>query len=178
VLPLDGVHVPRRLARTVRAEPFEIRIDSAFDAVVEACAASRPGRLETWINKPIQRLYGQLFARGLAHSVECWDGEEMVGGLYGVAFGACFFGESMFSTRRDASKVALIHLAGRLIAGEYRLLDTQFITEHLEQFGTVEITRADYRRRLGRAWTAQADFYRLGAAAAGAEVLQAISQAS
>jgi leucyl/phenylalanyl-tRNA--protein transferase len=102
----------------------------------------------------------------------------MVGGLYGVAFGACFFGESMFSTRRDASKVALVHLAGRLIAGDYRLLDTQFITEHLEQFGTVEITRADYRRSLGRAWTAQADFYRLGAAATGAEVLQAISQAS
>jgi leucyl/phenylalanyl-tRNA--protein transferase len=178
VLPLEGVHVPRRLARTVRADPFEIRIDSAFDAVVEACAAARPGRLETWINNPIQRLYGQLFARGLAHSVECWDGDEMVGGLYGVAFGACFFGESMFSTRRDASKVALIHLAGRLIVGDYRLLDTQFITEHLEQFGTTEITRADYRRRLGRAWTAQADFYRLAAGATGAEVLQAISQAS
>ena len=178
VLPLDDVHVPRRLARTVRAEPFEIRIDSAFDTVVEACATARPGRLETWINNPIQRLYGQLFARGLAHSVECWDGEELVGGLYGVAFGGCFFGESMFSTRRDASKVALIHLVGRLIAGDYRLLDTQFITEHLEQFGTIEIARADYRRRLGRAWTAQADFYRLAAGATGAEVLQAISQAS
>jgi leucyl/phenylalanyl-tRNA--protein transferase len=163
VLPLDGVHVPRRLARTVRAEPFEIRIDTAFDEVVEACATARPGRLETWINNPIQRLYGQLFARGLAHS---------------VAFGACFFGESMFSIRRDASKVALVHLVGRLIAGDYRLLDTQFITEHLEQFGTVEISRADYRRRLGRAWTAQADFYRLAAGATGIEVLQAISQAS
>ena len=178
VLPLDGVHVPRRLARTIRANPFEVRIDTAFDAVVEACAESRPGRLETWINNPIQRLYGQLFARGQAHSVECWQGDELVGGLYGVAHGAAFFGESMFSTRRDASKVALIHLVARLVRGDYRLLDTQFITEHLEQFGTTEITRADYRRRLARAWAAPADFYRLAAGATGDEVLQAISQAS
>jgi leucyl/phenylalanyl-tRNA--protein transferase len=178
VLPLDGVHVPRRLARTIRSDPFEVRIDTAFGAVVEACAAARPGRLETWINNPIQRLYGQLFARGLAHSVECWDDGELVGGLYGVAMGAAFFGESMFSTRRDASKVALIHLAARLVVGEYRLLDTQFITEHLEQFGTTEITRADYKRRLARAWAAPSDFYRLAAGATGAEALQAISQAS
>ncbi len=151
VLPLDGVHIPRRLARTVRADTFEIRIDSAFDAVVEACATSRPGRLETWINAPIQRLYGELFARGLAHSVECWRDGAMVGGLYGVSLGAAFFGESMFSTERDASKVALAHLVARLRVGGYRLLDTQFITDHLMQFGALEIARAAYRRRLAEA---------------------------
>lgn len=178
VLPLDGVHIPRRLARTVRSDTFQVRIDSAFDAVVEACAASRPGRLETWINAPIQQLYGELFARGLAHSVECWRDGQMVGGLYGVSLGAAFFGESMFSTERDASKVALVHLVGRLKAGDYRLLDTQFITDHLLQFGALEISRADYRRRLAKAWPGQADFYRLTAGATGADVLQAISQAS
>jgi len=178
VLPLESVHIPRRLARTVRSDIFQVRINSAFDAVVEACATSRPGRLETWINAPIQKLYGELFARGLAHSVECWRDGQMVGGLYGVSLGAAFFGESMFSTERDASKVALAHLVGRLKVGDYRLLDTQFITDHLLQFGAVEISRADYRRRLAKAWPTQADFYRFSAGATGAEVLQAISQAS
>jgi leucyl/phenylalanyl-tRNA--protein transferase len=179
VLPLDGVHISRRLARTIRAETFEVRIDSAFDAVVEACATSRPGRLETWINAPIQRLYGALFARGLAHSVECWRDGAMVGGLYGVSLGAAFFGESMFSTQRDASKVALMHLVARLTVGGFKLLDTQFITDHLLQFGALEISRADYRRRLARAWPATADFYGLPTTGTtGADVLQAISQAS
>jgi len=179
VLPLDGVHLSRRLARTIRSEAFEVRIDSAFDAVVEACATSRPGRLETWINAPIQQLYGALFARGLAHSVECWRDGEMVGGLYGVSLGAAFFGESMFSTRTDASKVALMHLVARLKVGGFRLLDTQFITDHLMQFGAVEISRADYRRRLAKAWPLEADFYGLATTGAtGADVLQAISQAS
>ncbi len=178
VLPLESVHIPRRLARTVRSDIFQVRIDSAFDAVVEACATSRPGRLETWINAPIQQLYGQLFARGLAHSVECWRDGQMVGGLYGVSLGAAFFGESMFSIERDASKVALAHLVGRLRFGDYRLLDTQFITDHLLQFGAVEISRADYRRRLAKALSAQADFYRFAAGATGADVLQAINQAS
>jgi leucyl/phenylalanyl-tRNA--protein transferase len=179
VLPLDGVHISRRLARTVRAETFEVRIDSAFDAVVEACATSRPGRLETWINAPIQQLYGALFARGLAHSVECWRDGAMVGGLYGVSLGAAFFGESMFSTQRDASKVALMHLVARLKVGGFKLLDTQFITDHLMQFGALEISRADYRRRLARAWPAPADFYGLPTTGTtGADVLQAINQAS
>ena len=178
VLPLESVHIPRRLARTVRSDIFQVRIDSAFDAVVEACATARPGRLETWINAPIQQLYGELFARGLAHSVECWRDGQMVGGLYGVSLGAAFFGESMFSTERDASKVALAHLVGRLRIGQYRLLDTQFITDHLLQFGALEISRADYRRRLAKAWPVQADFYRLTAGATGADVLQAISHAS
>lgn len=178
VLPLGGLHVPKRLARTVRNGPYEIRIDTAFDAVIEGCAASRPGRVETWINHPIQRLYGQLYARGLAHSVEAWLGEELVGGLYGVSLGAAFFGESMFSTARDASKVTLVHLVARLIAGGYQLLDTQFLTEHLTQFGVIEIARAEYRRRLAKALAAQGDFYGLAAGATGADCLQAISQAS
>ncbi|MEH0195941.1 leucyl/phenylalanyl-tRNA--protein transferase [Caulobacter sp. CCNWLY153] len=178
VLPLDAMHIPRRLARTVRSEPFEVRVDTAFDTVVEACASSRPGRLETWINAPIQKMYGMLYAAGRAHSVECWQGGELVGGLYGVSLGAAFFGESMFSTARDASKVALVHLVGRLNVGGYKLLDTQFITDHLAQFGTVEISRADYKRRLAKALTAESDFYLLGPAATGADVLQAISQAS
>lgn len=178
VLPLDGLHIPRRLARTVRTDSFEIRIDSAFGEVVDACAAARPGREDTWINGPIQRLYGELFARGMAHCVECWCDQRLVGGLYGVSLGGAFFGESMFSTQRDASKVALVHLVARLTAGGFRLLDTQFITDHLEQFGTLEISRADYRRQLARALVAEADFYRLAAGGTGADALQAISHAS
>ena len=178
VLPLHGLHIPKRLARTVRNGPFEVRIDTAFDAVIENCAASRPGRRETWINHPIQRLYGELFARGLAHSVETWLDEELVGGLYGVSLGGAFFGESMFSTARDASKVALVHLVARLIAGGYQLLDTQFLTEHLAQFGVVEISRADYRRRLAKALSIPGDFYGLAGGSTGAACLQAISQAS
>ncbi len=178
VLPLGDFHVPKRLARTVRSGPYEVRVDTAFDAVIESCAASKPGRLETWINHPIQKLYGQLFARGLAHSVEAWSGDQLVGGLYGVSLGGAFFGESMFSTARDASKVALVHLVARLLTGGYRLLDTQFITDHLMQFGTVEISRADYRRRLAKALTVQGDFYGLAGGASGTDCLQAISQAS
>ncbi len=163
VIPLDAFHVPRRLARTVRGDPFEVRIDTAFHAVILACAASGPGRTETWINRPIEALYLDLHRLGHAHSVECWQGGALVGGLYGVSLGGAFFGESMFSRRRDASKVALVHLAGRLIAGGYRLLDTQFLTEHLTQFGAVEIARADYHARLRAAVAAAGDFYAIGA---------------
>jgi leucyl/phenylalanyl-tRNA---protein transferase len=181
VIPLDGFHLPRRLARTVRADVFEVRIDSAFDAVIDGCAAAAENRQETWINEPIHELYRELFARGLVHTVECWQGEVLMGGLYGVALGGAFFGESMFSRARDASKVALVHLVARLVAGGYRLLDAQFMTEHLSQFGAVEIARADYRRKLLEALVAPADFYRLAPAAAGAAgdgVLQAITQTS
>ncbi|HEX7198284.1 MAG TPA: leucyl/phenylalanyl-tRNA--protein transferase [Dongiaceae bacterium] len=159
VLPLEGFHLPRRLARTVRQARFEIRCDTSFDAVVDACAEPDFGRPETWINTPIQRLSAQLFALGYAHSVECWRGRELVGGLYGISLGGAFFGESMFSRERDASKVALVHLVLRLRLGGYRLLDTQFITSHLAQFGTLEITRADYRRRLADAIAIKAQFY-------------------
>ena len=185
VLPLDRFHVPRRLARTVRHGVFDIRIDTAFEAVIEACAASAPDRPETWINAEIQHLYRELFVRGLAHTVECWRGENLAGGLYGVSLGGAFFGESMFSLERDASKVALVHLVARLKVGGYALLDAQFMTEHLEQFGAEEISRSDYRRRLLDALAEPADFYRLapaaGVGAAGAGVgaaLQAITQTS
>jgi leucyl/phenylalanyl-tRNA--protein transferase len=177
VLPLERFHVARRLARTVRADPFEIRIDTAFQPVVEACAASGPGRTETWINRPIEDLYVRLQELGFAHSVECWQAGELVGGLYGVSLQGAFFGESMFSRRRDASKVALVHLVARLIAGGYRLLDAQFMTAHLEQFGAEEISRLDYHRRLALALSAQGDFQRAGAPA-GAAALQLISQAA
>ena len=182
VIPLDGFHVSRRLARTVRSEPFEIRTDTAFRAVVQACAASGPGRMETWINRPIEELYVDLHTRGFAHTVECWLGPELVGGLYGVSLGGAFFGESMFSRRTDASKVALAHLVARLIGGGYRLLDAQFMTEHLTQFGAVEISRLDYHRRLALALSAEGDFQCAGAGGAGgfggAAALQVISQAS
>jgi leucyl/phenylalanyl-tRNA--protein transferase len=167
VIPLSRFHVPRRLARTVRGDPFEVLIDAAFHEVVLACAAAGPGRTETWINRPIERLYLSLHERGFAHSVECWQGGELVGGLYGVALEGAFFGESMFSRRRDASKVALVHLVARLIAGGYRLLDAQFMTEHLAQFGAEEIPRAEYHRRLTKALAAEADFYAIGSLATG-----------
>lgn len=162
VLPLAGFHVPKRLARTVRGDPFDVRINSAFHEVVLACAASGPGRTETWINRPIEQLYLQLHEVGHAHSVECWAGDELVGGLYGVSLRGAFFGESMFSRRRDASKVALVHLAARLIGGGFRLLDAQFMTEHLAQFGAQEISRAAYHRRLSEALEADGDFYVVG----------------
>ena len=176
VIPLDGFHVATRLARTVRSERFQVSADTDFPAVVEACAEARPGRPETWINGPIQHLYERLHRAGRAHSVECRLDGALVGGLYGVSLGGAFFGESMFSTARDASKVALVHLVARLIVGGYRLLDTQFMTSHLAQFGALEIPRAAYRRRLAEALEAPADFYRF--VESGPDALQAISQAS
>ena len=178
VQPLDAFHVSRRLARTVRAETYQVRIDTAFEAVVQACAQPGPGRTETWINHTIETLYRELFARGLAHTVECWREGQLVGGLYGVSLGAAFFGESMFSAERDASKVALVHLAARLKTGGYHLLDMQFLTDHLSQFGAVDIPRPEYRRRLAAALERHGDFYRLPAYAAGQAVLQAISHTS
>ena len=178
IIPLHTVHIPKRLARTIRSEIFQVRIDTAFDEVVAACAAAAPGREETWINRPIQQLYGQLYRLGLAHSVECWLEGVLVGGLYGVSLGGAFFGESMFSLARDASKVALAHLVARLNAGKFRLLDTQFMTEHLAQFGALEIPRALYRKKLAEALARDADFYRLPTYAGGVAVLQAISHAS
>ena len=148
VIPLDGFHIPTRLRRTVRGEPFEVRVNTAFDAVVEACAAAAPGRDDSWINGPIRRLYGELHIRGHAHSVECWRDERLAGGLYGVTLGGAFFGESMFSRERDASKVALVHLVARLKRGGWRLLDAQFLTAHLGQFGAVETPQAVYLRLL------------------------------
>jgi leucyl/phenylalanyl-tRNA--protein transferase len=178
VIPLDGLRITHRLARTVRSDRFSVRVDTAFEAVIEACAAARPGRLETWINAPIQALCCELFGRGLAHSVEAWREGRLVGGLYGVALSGAFFGESMFSSERDASKVALVHLVARLKVGGFTLLDTQFITEHLTSLGAIEISRAEYARRLAGALEAPADFMRIGPYVAGVEALQATSQAS
>jgi leucyl/phenylalanyl-tRNA--protein transferase len=158
IIPLDRFHVPQRLRRTIRAGRFEIRVDSAFEAVVRGCAAPDEGRERTWINDEIVRLYGALAERGLAHSVESWQDGALVGGLYGVSLGGAFFGESMFSRVTDASKVALVHLVARLVAGGYVLLDTQFVTAHLARFGAIEIPRAEYRRRLEAALTVPARF--------------------
>jgi len=158
ILPLDGCHVPHKLRRTVRHGPFAVRCDTAFSAVVRGCAESTPDRPETWINDEILSLYVDLHARGHAHSVEAWCDGELVGGLYGVALGGAFFGESMFSRATDASKFALVHLVARLIEGGFSLLDTQFTTPHLERFGVIEIPRSEYRQRLAQALTIRARF--------------------
>ncbi|MGE3932809.1 MAG: leucyl/phenylalanyl-tRNA--protein transferase [Rhodospirillaceae bacterium] len=159
ILPLEGFHIPRRLRRTVRSGRFVVRCDTAFSAVIRGCAAQADDRPETWINTQIIDLYTELFEMGRAHSVEAWLGDELVGGLYGVSLGGAFFGESMFSTVTDASKVALVHLVARLRKGGYRLLDTQFVTKHLNQFGAVEIPRGGYRHLLSAAIDASATFY-------------------
>ncbi|MES2254872.1 MAG: leucyl/phenylalanyl-tRNA--protein transferase [Pseudomonadota bacterium] len=149
VIPLDAFHVPHRLARTVRSNRFQVTTDRAFGAVMQGCAA--PGRGETWINDEILRLYATLHAGRHAHSVECWQSGELVGGLYGVRLGAAFFGESMFSRVRDASKVALVHLVDILRQGGFVLLDTQFLTGHLATFGAAEIPRSEYLTLLHQA---------------------------
>ena len=148
VIPLDGLKISKSLAKVVRSRRFEVRVNTAFVDVVAACAAPRTTEPGTWINGNIEYLYAQLHDLGRAHSVECWQGGKLVGGLYGVHLGAAFFGESMFSRQTDASKVALVHLVGRLNAGGFSLLDTQFITPHLRTLGAVEISRADYHTRL------------------------------
>jgi leucyl/phenylalanyl-tRNA---protein transferase len=180
ILPLDRFHLPRRLARTVRAERFQVRVDTAFDQVMDACATPAPGRRKTWINARIRRLYGELFGRGHCHSVEAWRDGKLVGGLYGVKLKRAFFGESMFHRETDASKVCLVHLVARLKAGGFALLDAQFLTEHLATFGAVEIERPEYQRRLADALEGEADFYRLPpeAAIAGGVILQSVSHTS
>ena len=182
IIPLDRFHVSRRLVRTVRSDRFEIRIDRNFDAVIEACAAPGPGRGKTWINERIHRLYRELFNRGRCHTVEAWREGRLVGGLYGVSLGRAFFGESMFHFERDASKVALVHLVARLKLGGYRLLDAQFLTEHLASFGAIEVDRERYQRLLARALGdgGEGDFYFFDpdAAIAGGVVLQSVTQTS
>lgn len=178
VLPLDSLHVSRSLARVLRRSDHDIRIDHDFDAVVAACAAPAPGRRQTWINAEIRRLYRALFEMGHAHTVEVWSGDELVGGLYGVHLGAAFFGESMFHRARDMSKIALVHLVARLRQGGFELLDTQFVTDHLQRLGAVEIPRREYHRRLESAISKSADFYRLPTSTSSEEVLQLVSQTS
>jgi leucyl/phenylalanyl-tRNA--protein transferase len=161
VLPLGAVQVPRRLQRTLRQQPYEIRVDCDFDGVISGCAASRPGRRSTWINDRIRTLYRDLHRLGYCHTVEAWQDGRLVGGLYGVALGGAFFGESMFSQARDASKIALVYLCARLIHGGFLMLDTQFVTDHLRQFGTVEIDKSEFHRQLERALSVEGDFFRL-----------------
>ena len=161
LLPLDKVHVPGRLARTIRTTPLDVRIDTDFPSVIEGCASSRPGRNSTWINSRIRSLYQDLFDMGHCHTVEVWSGDRLVGGLYGVALGGAFFGESMFSYERDASKIALVHLAARLVFGGFRLLDTQFVTDHLRQFGTIEVGREEFHRQLDASLQVRGDFLAL-----------------
>jgi len=151
ILPLDRFHLPTRLLRTVLSDRYHITVDHDFPAVIAACATPAAGREETWINPQIEHLFTELHHQGHAHSVECWSGNQLVGGLYGVASGGAFFGESMFSTARDASKVALAHLVARLRLGGFSLLDTQFVTAHLTQFGAMEIPRDTYRALLDQA---------------------------
>jgi leucyl/phenylalanyl-tRNA--protein transferase len=155
ILPLDAFHVPRRLRRTlrqgVRSGTLDIRFDHAFSDVIAACAERRPDRLQTWINADILRLYGGLHDMGHAHSVELWCDNRLAGGLYGVALGGAFFGESMFSRQRDASKVALVCLVAMMRVGGFTLLDTQFTTDHLARFGGLEVPQAHYKTMLQHA---------------------------
>ena len=168
IIPLDGFHISRSLARRIRQNPFEIRINSDFAGVVAACA----DRDETWINAEITALYSALHEEGFAHSLELWQGRDLVGGVYGVALGAAFFGESMFSRARDASKIALAYLVARLNAGGFTLFDVQFTTPHLIRLGAIEILRIDYRKRLDAALEKQADFKAGGALFTPQNVLQ------
>lgn len=177
IIPLDGFHVASRLARTVAGDRFEVRVDTDFDAVIAGCAASAAGREETWINQRIRVLYGELFDRGICHTVEAWREGRLVGGLYGLELGGAFFGESMFHLDRDASKVALVHLVARLRTGGYQLLDTQFVTPHLASFGAVDIPRNDYLRCLARAMNVRANWWQWprGQAIGGKQVLEALA---
>lgn len=178
VIPLDAFHIPSSLRKTLRKNPFDVRIDTAFHQVMEACSAQTPDRRTTWINERIKRLYGELHLLGNAHSVECWKDDELVGGLYGVRLGAAFFGESMFSRQRDASKVALVHLVHRMKAGGFRLLDTQFTTDHLKRFGAIDIPREEYSQLLEEAVQAPADFFPYEGGGTSDSILQSFSQMS
>jgi len=164
VIPMERFHVPARLARTVRSDRFTVTVNRDFDGVIDGCAEAQPGRPRTWINSRIRTLYRKLYERRHCHSLEVYDGDELVGGLYGVTLGRAYFGESMFHRARDASKVALVHLVARLKAGGFKLLDTQFVTDHLRSFGAVELPRRQYHKLLEAALVGEGDFAALGKA--------------
>lgn len=178
VLPLDRFHIPRSLRKTLRQEPYNIECNKDFAGVVRACALETSARPETWINPEIEGLYGALHDMGVAHSIECWLDDKLVGGLYGVAMRGAFFGESMFSDERDASKIALCHLVARLNHGGFQLLDTQFVTDHLQRFGAIEISRADYKKRLAVALKTDAEFQSELPASALEAFMQSMTQTS
>lgn len=179
ILPLDSFHISKSLKKLVKQDTFTVTCNRCFQDVVAACATPARGRDTTWISETIEALYTNLHKRGFAHSVECWKDGKLVGGLYGVCLAGAFFGESMFHTVTGASKVALVHLVARLIGGEFQLLDTQFGTDHLAQFGVIEIPRSDYHLRLNNALLAKnSDFYRLPDSLSGSDILQLITQTS
>ncbi len=178
VLPLDEARAPRRLLRTLKNAPFEITVDTRFAEVISACAKSAKGREDTWINRAIEDVYLELHQTGFAHSIECWRERRLVGGLYGVALGGIFCGESMFSTERDASKIAMLHLIARLKLTGFQLLDTQFYTPHLAQFGVRECPDTDYQLMLGRLLDVRADFRAAPDQLSILTVLQSITQTS
>ncbi len=172
IIPLHDFHVPARLARTVRSDHFSVHVNRDFAGVLDGCAAPRPGRTHTWINLRIRALYQKLYDIGHCHSVEAYQNGELAGGLYGVCLGRAFFGESMFHRSRDASKVALVHLVARLKAGGFRLLDTQFVTDHLKTFGAIELSRRQYHKLLEAAMVGEANYTALSRGMSGAEALQ------
>lgn len=155
IIPLDGLHVSRSLAKLIRSDRFQVAIDTDFQSVIEACATTHGS---TWINLPIRSLFSELFEKGHVHSVEVYEKNQLVGGLYGLALGGAFFGESMFHTATNASKVALVHLVARLNAGGFCLLDTQFLTPHLATLGAIEIDRLEYKSLLANALSVTAEF--------------------
>ncbi len=177
IIPLDAFHVPRSLAKLIRQGRFEVTFDGDFEGVIDGCAETREERRNTWINAPIREAYVELYRRGHCHSVEAWSQGRLSGGLYGVSLGRAFFGESMFSRERDASKTCLVRLIERLNERGFTLLDTQFTTKHLKQFGAVEIDKRAYQRLLEEAIGLPSDFYRLGGGT-GDDVLQLVSQTS
>lgn len=178
ILPLDDVHFSKSLLKTVRKDRYRVTADRDFAGVIDGCAMPQSHRPSTWINEEIRAVFLELHDMGHAHSVEAWDGDTLVGGLYGLSLGGAFFGESMFSTQTDASKVCLVHLVGRLRAGGYKLLDTQFQNDHLVQFGTIEIPHLDYMPRLSSALETQGNFFELPDQIPGSIILQSITQTS
>lgn len=178
VIPLDLIHVPKRLIRFLKTEPFDVRINTAFTEVIYACAETTKARPDTWINDAIIEAYSELHFKGRAHSVECWKDEKLVGGLYGVAMGAAFCGESMFSRETNASKIAMLHLMARLKIGGFHFIDAQFYNEHLTQFGLIGVEDARYQVMLARALEAKADFFAAPDQFSTTRVLQSITQTS
>ena len=181
IFPLDQFHVPKKLAKKIKSEPFKVRINTAFQEVMFKCAepTDNVDRQNTWINKTILTRYNELHEMGYAHSVECWQDQDLVGGLYGVSLNGAFCGESMFHTVTDASKIALVYLVARLKVGGYRLLDTQFVTDQLSQFGAIEISRKEYRARLKEALLVEdSNFYSMSEEADGSTILQSVTQTS
>ena len=169
IIPLDNFHISTSLRKTVKTHPYSVKVDTDFAATIEGCATAGTDRDSTWINPAIRKLYGELYRRGFVHTVEVWDDSDLVGGLYGLALGAAFFGESMFHRKTDASKIALAHLVERLNAGGFRLLDTQFVTDHLRSLGGIEIPRTVYEVQLAAALARRADFYAVDRPSAAAD---------